>query len=337
MNILHAGTFRDHCLDLDCILKTGFIKNPVAYREFDYRAISGQDGPEKMNRQLAEAAKGCDLVFIGKGELITPSTLALIRKTGSCVAICYGDMRPIPPPWLMNNLKECDVLFLTSAGETLKSYFREGRPGRAAFFFNPSNPDLVADYADIPRSVDPPLFTGARYRFMGEERRSVYKYLCRQKNIQIFGSPHVYFEGDFLRRIYCTFKPVKHIRDREYIEKIIRCRLGVGVSGFQQIKYYTSNRLSDYLTFGKLYLAYHFPGCEDFFQDGVHIVYYRSVQDLDAQIKFYLRNRDLAEEIGKRGQEKMLSEYSAGKMVKMMLEIIATGRSDAFPWVEVYS
>jgi hypothetical protein len=336
MKILHVGMFGSHPLGSDMVLKTGFLKNSSVYQEFNYREVARRSSLETMNRELAETARGFDLVFIGKGELVKPDTLAAIRKSGACVALCYVDLRPGPEPYLMENLKECDVFFMTSAGETLKSYFQQGKPGRAAFFFNPANPDLLPEYTEVPRSTEPPLFTGRVYGFMCEERWRVYRYLCGRRDIQIIGSPDFYLRNATLRRIYARFKPAQKISGRQYIEKIIKSRFGIGVSAFQDVKYYTSNRLAHYLTFGKLYLTYRFPGCEDFFRDAAEIVYYRDVKELGLKIEFYLKNQDLAEEVGRAGRKKMLAEYNAEKMVKMMLEIVTSGRSTIYPWVEVY-
>lgn len=336
MNVLHVGIFQDHCLGGDIVFKAGLIDNGVRHLEFDYRTLAAQIGIDRMNHELVRQAEGQDLVFIGKGELLYPSTLAEVRRRGSLVALWYGDLRPQPEPWLMENLKHCDAFFMSSAGDTLRWYFEQGGPGKAAFYINPSCPALVEQFSGIPRSVDPPLFTGTTHSSYGDERRAVYEYLCRRGDIQIIGSPRRVIKNRLLRRLYLKLRPVRYLRDRPYIESIVRSRFGIGVSAFQNVKYYTSDRLTHYLSFGKLYLAYRFPGCEDLFEGGKHLVYYGSVAELEEQIEFFLKDRDSAEEIGRRGQEKMLREYNAGNVVGMMLDIIDAGRSTRFPWVEVY-
>jgi len=336
-NVLHAGILKDHCLGGDIIFKTGFLENSIEHHEFDYRNIAKKIGIDGMNDRLIDEARGHDLVFIGKGELIKPSSLKKIRESGGLVSIWYGDMRSRPEPWLMKNLRECDALFMSSAGETLKEYFKIGKPDIAAFYLNPSRPDIVEEHSDIPRSVDPPIYTAKVNPFMGEERERIYEYLSKRGDIQIVGSPKRYIKNPRLRKLYLKMKPVEFIRGRRYIEKIIRSRFGIGVSSFQNVKYYTSARLTHYLNFGKLFLAYRFPGCEDLFQDGAHLVYYDDIKDLGEKIDFYKNNQDLAEKIGARGQEKLLTEYNAKNMVKMMMEILLNGDSNMFPWIEILS
>lgn len=319
------------------MLNEGFRANSIVPQEFDYRQVANRVGRAEMNTRLIDAAKGYDLVFIGKGELIDRATLASIRKAGSLVAIWYGDMRPKPPSWLIENLHECDLFFMTTAGEVLKKIFQSGKPGKAAFFLNPANPALVEKFDHIQRSVDPPLFTATIHPYIGEERKTIYQYLCRRGDVQIIGSPDKYFRSRFLQKLYLRFRPIRYVRGEKYVESIIRSRFGIGVSAFQGKKYYTSDRLSHYLTFGKLYLAYRFPGCEDLFENGKHIVFYEGVQDLELKIEYYLHNKEIAEEIGRQGQNKMITDYNTQRMVRMMLDIINTGYSHMFPWVEIYS
>ena len=45
----------------------------------------------------------------------------------------------------------------------------------------------------------------------------------------------------------------------------------------------------------------------------------------------------MAEKIGAKGQEKILTEYNAKNMVKMMIEILLNGDSSMFPWIEILS
>ena len=93
--------------------------------------------------------------------------------------------------------------------------------------------------------------------------------------------------------------------------------------------------MSHYLAFGTPYLACRFPGCEDLFTDCKHAVFFDSIEDLDHKIEFYTSHPDEAEAIGKAGQDLMLNTYNTRAMVSMMLDVLKTGKSSAFPWVEV--
>lgn len=335
MRVLHAGIFEDHCLGGDIVFKKGLIANGAEHVEFNYRTIVRQSGAEEMNKRLVAAAEGHDLLFIGKGELIRPETLRAVRARGCKVAIWYGDIRPEPEEWLLANLHECDVLFMSSAGEILEQHFRLGRPKIAAFYLNPCDPDLPAEFADVPRSVDPPLFTGMYHPVIGGVRREIMKYLGWRWDVQMVGCPRYFCGNRILARLAGKFFPQRYLRGREYIEAIIRCRFGIGVSARSDVLYYTSDRLTHYLTFGKLYLAHLFRGAETLFQDGKHIAYYRDVKDLARKISYYKKNREEAEAIGRAGQELVMREYNTARMTRMMLDIVERGESQVYPWVTV--
>lgn len=335
--VLHAGIFEDHCLGGDIVFRKGFQANGWEHESFEYRRISAEQGQAAMNRRLGERAASSDLLFIGKGESIRSRTLRDIRNSGCKVAVWYGDARLEPEPWLVDNLHECDAFFMSSAGDQLRRYFEAGRPAAAAFFFNPSDPDLVDQFNDIPVSVDQPLFTGTTYGFMGPERTAVMRYIARRWDIQLLGTSRYFGRHAVLRRLSDMLFPPRYVRGRDYIEKIIRCRFGIGVSSFQDIKYYTSDRLTHFLTFGKLYLAYYFPGCEALFDPGQELDCYRGIRELQQKIRFYRQNPELAATIGRRGQEKICRDYNATRMIRMMLDVIETGTSRQYPWVEICS
>lgn len=337
MRCLHVGIFNDHELGGDIILASGLEDNDVEVEKFDYRATAAKLGVDAMNARVVDLACTSDFLLIGKGELINPSTLKEIRQRGTYVTLWYGDLRPTPPDWLVLSLPWCDVFFMTSAGNTLRRYYKLGQPGRAAYFLFPADPKLAEKYSDIPRGCGPPLFTGTFSSFVAKERREVLKYLHARGDVRIIGSPKRYINNNIVRGLYRRVVRPKVLRGRPYIEAIRGAKLGIGVSAFQDVKYYTSDRLAHYLTFGTPYLAYRFPGCEDLFTDGVDLVFYDGVDDLDSKVSYYLSNPAAAEEIGARGQHKMLSDYNRTRMVSMMLDIMRTGRSDKFSWVEVVS
>lgn len=336
MKVLHVGVFRDHRISSDYAFRSGFLHNGIDPLSFDFRTVAAEVGVQTMNDLLVEQASDRDLVFVTMGELISPQTLHLIRKRGTAVALFYGDMREEPEPWLLPNLKECDLFLMTSAGDVLKRYFDLGKPERAAFIWNPSIPELVNEFSSVQRSVDPPLFTATLYPHYGTERQMVHNHLGARGDIQIIGCPKRLYKSRLLNRVFYKLHPPEYLRGRAYMERIVRAKFGIGVSSYQNVKYYSSDRIVHYLTFGKLFLAYRFPGSEDILQDEVHVVYYDSVDDLAEKIDFYLANQALAEEIGRRGQEKTLNEYNCTNTIKMVLDVLRTGQSDVFPWSEVY-
>ena len=110
--------------------------------------------------------------------------------------------------------------------------------------------------------------------------------------------------------------------------------MGIGVNAYNGIKYYTSDRLTHYLSFGTFYLSYYFKGCEDLLENRKHLVFYSSIEDLDKKIDYYSKNVDERNMIAFAGQKKFIEDYNNFRMTKMMLDVMTKNKSDVFPWFE---
>jgi len=189
LKVLQPGMFTDHELGGDFIFNKGLLLNDCEVEKFDYQLAASNSGSEKMKSQLIELCKGKDLIFIGKGEPFDRQMLHTIREGGTKVLLWYGDVRHIPDEWLLNLLPEVDCFFMSSGGEVLERYFQKGKPMRAAFYFNPSDPDIVAKYANqkVEHSREI-VFTARFHRIAGQERWNVIKYLKSRNDVSFFGS-----------------------------------------------------------------------------------------------------------------------------------------------------
>lgn len=340
MKILHVGIFKDHELGGDIVLKKGFSQNNCTVYCFDYRAISSEHGVDKMISMLRDlASSDIDMLFIGKGELLTRELLCEIKNKGVTIALWYGDIRVEPEHWLLNLLPEVDFFFMTSGGDKLKEYFEKGRCKVAAYFFNPSDPDLVDKYCELPRCTRDVVFTGSYYDFAGHERKQVIQYLKARNDVTFYGGGE-YNAKSFVSRIKNKFVRCSNaspcIRGVDYIAAIKSAKIGIGVSAYQNVPRYTSDRLTHYLAFGTFYLLWDFPEVYSLFDVGNEIITFKGTEDLASKIMYYLKNIDERESIAKAGQARVLIDYSCKNIVGMMLDIINTGNSVRFPWIEVY-
>jgi len=339
-SVLHVGIHTDHEFGGDKVLARGLAANGCVSEPFDYRTIAAQQGREHMNRLLRERAAGKDIVFIGKGESLDHAALADVRRKGTLTVLWYGDLRPRPEPWLLELLPEIDVYFMTSAGSELQAYRRLGCPGRAAFFLNPGDSFLAARYARSAAPTRNVVVTATPHAFHGSERLAVLRYLCRRRDVAFYGGCETQGRGRFSRLLHRMLgngkPPSPFVRGDEYAAAICSARIGVGVSYRQDVPRYTSDRLSHYLTLGAFYLPMRFVGIEDLFAGDRELVWYSSVDELDRQIRRYLADSDERQAIAASAQRKMVGEYGTENMVAMMLEVIRSGKSSRYPWVEVH-
>jgi hypothetical protein len=338
VKILQAGIFQDHELGGDLLFEKGFVQNGCEIERFDYRTVARQLGLEGMRREFVGRVGSKDLAFVSKGELFDRRTLREARQRGVTIILWYGDVRPEPEQWLLDLLGEVDSFFMSSGGDVLKAHFRLGKPGRAAYYLNPADPELVRRYAYLPRGTRNVVFTGTGYSFAGGERRRTVRYLQSRGDVALFGGAEYCGSArGFAMRVVgrLTGRRPGYLRGESYVAAIRSGRIGVGVSAVNNIYRYTSDRLSHYLAFGTFYLCWYFPGVEELFEPGSELVCFRSVDELHRLIEEYLQDVERREAVARAGQARMLRDYNCRDMTGMMLEVAGTGTSQRYPWVEV--
>ena len=335
MKVLQVGIFNDHELGGCIVFEKGLQQNDCLVERFDYRYIASVFGVDEMNKMLIEKSVNKDFIFIGRGELIKKETLKEIRRKGTTTVLWYGDP---PYPFLNNLLSEIDVFFMSSGGEVLKQFSIQDKPKIAAYYFNPSDPELAAKFTYLPRGFRDIIYTGGAHNIGQRERIEVMKYLIKRSDVSFFGGAENLAPIRILQRIKCHFFPqtIKYIRSVDYIQVIKSAKIGIGVNNLQNTDKYTSDRLTHYLEFGTFFLAAYFPKAELLFEPNKEIVYFKNINDLDSKIRYYMQNIDERDLIAKAGEKKINTLYNTKNIVAMMLEIVKTGNSTKFPWVEIY-
>jgi hypothetical protein len=337
LKVVQPGMFTDHELGGDFIFNKGLLLNNCQVDKFDYQVIAQNFGHEEMEKQLIELCKGKDLIFIGKGRPFKPEMLEKIKHGGTKVLLWYGDIRE-PEKWLLDLMSLTDAFFISSGKEILEKYFKLGKPQKASFYFNPSDPDLVNKYNDIISKSMNITFTGRFSKVTQKTRKEVITYLKSRSDVDFFGgldkSVLINILSKVKKRITGSYLDMNEVRGKEYIDVIKKSKIGIGVNAFDNIPYYSSDRLTHYLMFGTFFLTSHFPYIEELFTDK-ELVWYKSIQELDEKIKYYLNHDEDRETIAFNGQKKMLELYNTKNMTEMMLEILFKGESKKFDWIQV--
>lgn len=332
MKVLHVGIFDDHELGGDIVFEKGLKENGCLVTRFPYHPSRQIDESE-----LPAIAKEHDLLFVGKGQGFSSSIFRQIRRNGTPIALWYGDIREAPEPWLQELMAEVDFFFMSSGGEVLRQYHKVGRPKLSAFYFNPVDPTLIDRFSETAEKSIEVLLTATNYSFAGPERRAVVNYLRRRVDVHLVGwNPEPTFGQRYFPRIFGRPRTSPVYRGKEYVDLIRRAKIGVGVNAYQSVPRYTSDRLQHYLTFGTFFMPWKFPQIELFFTYGEDLIWYEGVGDLAAKLDYYLREDQERQAIARASQRKVLTDYSAAAIIAMMLEIVRTGTSDRYSWVEIY-
>lgn len=297
-------------------LYLGFKKNNHTIDTFEYRILSKSTSIDEMNNRLFEISKNYDIIVIGKGEIITETTLNKIKQKSPEIKIVYwyGDQRHTLVDFVVNNLKYVDLFLHTSGGFRLKEYFDVGKPKIASNFIIPSDVDLFGEINNTKNKNI--IFTGRDYFGEGELRKQIKNYLSKRDDSYLYGSI------------------LPEVSGNEYIKKLKQSKIGININDMQVYDKTTSNRLSHYLSCGVLGLSYLSPKLNTIFNDD-EVVYFNTYDEFIGKLEFYLNNDNERVRISKNGMNKMYDEYNSKIITDDIFNILYNGKSK-FSWVEIH-
>lgn len=87
-------------------------------------------------------------------------------------------------------------------------------------------------------------------------------------------------------------------------------RIALSVNHFNNIRKYFSDRQLLTTGSGTMSLCHYIPGLEDYFENGKEVVWFKTIPEALNKAAYYLKHPKEADEIGRRGAEKVLKEHS---------------------------
>lgn len=101
----------------------------------------------------------------------------------------------------------------------------------------------------------------------------------------------------------------------------------------QQVEGYTSNRLYNILASGGLCLTLWFPGIEDLFEHGKHLLWFKTADEAIELIKEYLTKEEKCDIIRTQGKKLYEEKHTASCRVENMLAIMRGDEHDFRGWI----
>jgi len=99
------------------------------------------------------------------------------------------------------------------------------------------------------------------------------------------------------------------VRKLAYSKAIQQAKMCIGINHFHLPRYY-GYRTWHSLASGRLHLIYYIPGMEKDFENGKHLVWFKSIKEALKLIKYYLNNEKECEEIGANGRKLILEQHT---------------------------
>ena len=97
--------------------------------------------------------------------------------------------------------------------------------------------------------------------------------------------------------------------------------MGLNLSRINNIKYYTSNRISSLIANGLMTFVDKKTKLNDFFDDD-EVVFYNGIEELSTQLNYYKNNISLRKKIAKNGQSKYFKLFDSKIVSKYLVDKI---------------
>ena len=117
-----------------------------------------------------------------------------------------------------------------------------------------------------------------------------------------------------------------------FLQKISQSKIGLNLSRGKPFKYYSSDRIAQYMANGLLTMIHKDVKYSDFFNKD-EIVTYDNFQDLINKIKYFIKNEKERKFIANNGKKKYLKEFTSEKVSKFIIQKTFNIKSrDKFIW-----
>lgn len=302
----------------DYKLYFGLIKNGHAVYQFSNRDIARQEGffksrfgSEKVqNEKLINVVREIkpDFILIGHAEQITNETLQKIKDENKDIKIAGFNVDAL---WLEHNYdlvksrcKAVDAMFITTAGEILKQFSRNGL--KVSYIPNPvdSSIDKYRCFENATSEFDV-FFAGG-----GDYRIGICDYLITKlSDVKI----HHIGKGKH-----------KVVYGQKYLDELKKCWIGLNLPQFtdqsRQPYLYSSDRISQYFGNGLLTFSHIKTGINDLLEEGKDCYYYGNEDELAEKIQRVKLNEKESKKIAESGWKKYHMLYNSALISQYVVE-----------------
>jgi hypothetical protein len=308
--------------DLAAYVADALRADGVRAAVFEYRSF---ESPRAAGDALVQAVaqEPPDLLLGLKLEMIPPAALARVRSRGVPVALWYVDcFTAAVPDWIVPLLGQVDAFFTTAEG--LVDTYQAHSPAPVGWLFEgvhvPAFPVVSApatryrsEVAFLGNVFQPPVLDES----LALRRLRLLSRIGERFDLSVWGPQSPAFDR------YDGSLPFRTIRWPAYNEECVKvCRAAavvLGINTVDTVRLYFSNRTFLTLASGGFHLTGYVPGLETMFENGRHLVWYRSDEECLDLIDHYLARPEERARIGAEGRRYVCERYSLAGQVRRLL------------------
>ena len=270
-----------------------------------------------------------DLIILGHADSVKLETLRSLKIKNNNLKISQWFLDPLSRngPDYHNNKKRIldkieiiDSTFLTSDPRSLdfkikNSYFIPNPADKSFEILDNSKKNTLKK--DVFFAMSHGVHRGNLKPGKFDEREKILKKLLKVKDIKF----------DFY-----GINNIQPIWGDEFLKKISQSKIGLNLSRGKPLKYYSSDRIAQYMANGLMTFIHEDTKYLDFFNKN-EIVTYKNLKDLINKIKYYVKNDKKRKLIANNGKKKYLKEFSSEKVSKyILLKTFDIKSKDRFIW-----
>tara|TARA_B100001057_G_scaffold86398_1_gene82314 strand:- start:2527 stop:4635 length:2109 start_codon:yes stop_codon:yes gene_type:complete len=294
------------------------------------RSLLKPSSKKVLNDKIIEISENFnpDLVILGHADGVQGETLEYLKIKNKNIKICQWFLDPLSKngPDYLNNKRRIldkidylDATFLTSDPNSLdfkikNSYFI---PNPADISFETLNNSKQKLDNHVFFAMSHGVHRGNLKSGKYDEREEVLKKLLKVNDIKfdVYG-----------------INNVQPVWGDNFLKNISKSRIGLNLSRGKPFKYYSSDRIAQYMGNGLMTLIHEDVKYSDFFNKD-EIVTYKNTKDLVDKIKYYVKNDNERRRIANKGKKKYLKEFKSEKVSKfIILKTLNIKSKDKFLW-----
>ncbi len=273
-----------------------------------YRDITDLNGSKKLNRTLLETVNNFipDLILLGHADLVKKTTLIDIKKKFPHIKIAQWFLDRMDEKWKANKTRFLDKIdFMDhSFCTTDPNILNLSRKFKISYIPNPVDKSL--DDMSVYENKNPQydlFFAMSHGVHRGILKKG--KYDDREKIIN-----KIVKNNPELKYNIFGMNNIQPVWGEEFKKNLFNSKIALNLSQGKPIKYYSSDRLAQYVGNGIATLVDKKTKLDKFFNNN-EIIFYDSQNDLNRKIKKYLNNNRLRNKIAKNGKSKYHLKFNS--------------------------
>ena len=324
LRILHVTNFNERhdgrlFFNTGRRINNGFIRLGHSVLEFSdrdivrhYKNFGDHTGSKALNRKLINTVYNYkpDLLIFGHADLVKPETIAYLKDNYKDLKVAQWFLDPLiknGPDYeknksrILDKIKFTDTNFLTTSPDVL-DFLPKNK--LCLFIPNPSDPsfEVLNNYENKQCSMDV-FFALSHGVHRGILKKGKHDERADFVNKLIEKTPNVKFD------LY-GINNIQPIWADSYLKSIANAKMGINLSRGNPIKYYSSDRITQFVGNGLLTFIHDKTHYNNFFSDD-EIIFYNNVSNLSEKIQKFANDDYLRKKIAKKGKVKYMKFFNS--------------------------